>query len=42
MLNETEQLQFMDLLRRIADSDDMAIMNISNKANELITLIEEL
>lgn len=41
-LNEQEQAQFYELLEKLANSDDMAYMAITNKANELLELINEL
>lgn len=41
-MTEQENIQFYKLLEKLADSDDMAIMHISNKANELKQLIDEL
>lgn len=41
-LTEEENIQFYKLLEKLVNSDDMAIMHISNKANELLTLINEL
>ena len=41
-MTELENIQFYKLLKELAESDDMAIMNISNKANELKQLIDEL
>lgn len=41
-MNEQENIQFYELLEKLANSDDMAIMNIIQKANELLELINEL
>ena len=42
MLNEKEQIKFEQLLKIIAESDDMAVMQISNKAMELVNEINNL
>lgn len=41
-LNEQEQVQFYELLEKLANSDDMAYMSVINKAGELLELINEL
>ena len=41
-MNQKENIQFYDLLVKLANEDDMANMTIINKANELLTLINEL
>ncbi len=41
-LNEQEQVQFYELLQKLANSDDMAYMTVINKANELLELINGL
>jgi len=41
-MTEAEEMMFYELLEKQADSDDMAVMHISNKARELLTLIKEL
>ncbi len=41
-MNEQEQLEFYRLLEKFVEQDDMAVMNIINKAVELKQLIDEL
>jgi hypothetical protein len=41
-MNQKENIKFYNLLVKLANEDDMAEMNIINKANELLTLINEL
>lgn len=41
-MSEKENIQFYKLLEKLVNSDDMAIMHISNKASELLELINEL
>lgn len=41
-MTEEENIQFYKLLEKLANSDDMAIMHISDKARELLDLINEL
>jgi len=40
-MTQKENIRFYDLLVKLADTDDMANMNIINKANELLQLINE-
>lgn len=42
MMTEEEQLQFYELLKKFVENDDMAVMNVINKGQELLDLIEEL
>ena len=42
MLNKEEQMEFLKLLKRVAQSDDMSLMQISNKAQELLDEINNL
>lgn len=41
-MTEEENIQFYKLLEKLANSDDMAIMNIIQKANDLLELINEM
>ena len=41
-MTEQEQLEFCMLLEKFIQNDDMAVMNIINKAIELKQLIDEL
>jgi hypothetical protein len=41
-MNQKENIQFYDLLVKLANTDDMANMKIINTANELLQLINEL
>jgi hypothetical protein len=41
-MTEQEQLDFYRLLEKFVENDDMAVMNIINKAVELKQLIDEL
>jgi ABC-type Na+ transport system ATPase subunit NatA len=41
-MTEEENIQFYELLEKLTNSDDMAIMNIIQKAIELKQLIDEL
>ncbi len=41
-MTQRENIRFYDLLVKLANEDDMANMHIINKANELLTLINEL
>jgi len=41
-MTEAEQVEFMRLLQKQANSTDMAIMQVSNKAQELLNAINEL
>lgn len=41
-MTEKENLQFYELLQKLANYDDMAMMSIIHKANELLELIDEL
>ena len=41
-MTEQEQLEFYMLLEKFIQNDDMAVMNIINKAIELKQLIDEL
>ena len=41
-MNQKENIQFYDLLVKLANEDDMANMHIINKASELLQLINEL
>ena len=41
-MTEQEQLEFYRLLEKFVQNDDMAVMNIINKAVELKQLIDEL
>jgi len=41
-MTEQEQLDFYRLLEKFVKNDDMAVMNIINKAVELKQLIDEL
>lgn len=41
-MTQEENIQFYELLKKLAELDDMANMAITNKANELLELINEL
>ena len=41
-MTQKENIRFYDLLVKLASTDDMANMHIINKANELLTLINDL
>ena len=41
-MSEKDNIKFYNLLVKLANTDDMANMHIINKANELLTLINEL
>lgn len=42
MMTQEENIQFYDLLVKLANENDMANMTVINKANELLELINEL
>lgn len=41
-MTQKDNIQFYKLLEKLASTDDMANMQVINKANELLTLINEL
>jgi len=41
-MNQKDNIQFYKLLEKLASDDDMANMDVINKANELLELINEL
>ena len=41
-MTQRENIQFYNLLVKLADTEDMANMAVINKANELLELINEL
>jgi hypothetical protein len=41
-MTEEENIQFYELLQKLANDDDMANMTVINKANELLELINDL
>lgn len=41
-MSQKDNIKFYNLLVKLASTDDMANMHIINKANELLTLINEL
>jgi len=41
-MSQKENIRFYDLLVKLANTDDMANMQVINKANELLNLINEL